>query len=130
VWADKLGEADLFSAMRSGKFYASTGVSVESYTVTDTEIRIKLPVAPGVKYTVEFVGPRIGDPSGEPSILGWQDTPSEASYSFDGTELYVRPRVISSEACTGLQAGVAAEPQRAWMQPVIPGTTHWTTEGQ
>jgi len=111
VRAQELSVPALIAAMNRGDFYASTGVTIESYDVTTTGIRIRLndsthdlgwslPGANPQLYRTEFIGK-----DGKVVKVDESVTPS---YDFTGKELYVRARITSSDA------------QMAWTQPVFP----------
>ena len=51
--------------------------------------------------------------------IGHRNQPQEASYEFDGDELYVRAKVISSKLKENYFA--EGELEKAWLQPVRPG---------
>ena len=111
VRAPSLAQNELFSAMKAGDFYATTGLELLDYQVDDTGIDIALnpetrdlgwsvPGTNDQRYRTEFIG------SGG-QVLHVDDT-LDPSYVFQGDELYVRARITSSD---GL---------KAWTQPVYP----------
>ncbi|MBI1750325.1 MAG: PHP domain-containing protein [Acidobacteria bacterium] len=103
VRATDLSAAALLAAFDRGDFYSSTGVELKSYEVSDREIRIELPREIGYtapRYRTFFIGK-------DGAVLK-QDNSFAPSYQFQGTELYVRARIESSNGAI------------AWTQPVFP----------
>jgi len=110
VRATELSVKSLLEAMNRGAFYASTGVTLESYEATSSAIRIglsdrthdlgwSLPGANPEMYRTEFIGK-----DGKVLKVDESLTPS---YQFTGQELYVRARITNSDG------------QMAWTQPVF-----------
>jgi len=60
VRAESLDAESLITAMESGDFYASTGVTVRSVVVSDAAYEINIEPEEGVIYTTEFIGTREG----------------------------------------------------------------------
>lgn len=97
----------VMAAMRSGRFYASTGIALARYTTDKEGISIQIqqstewaPVLPpSAHYTTRFIGAK-GEVLAEVSGL----TPR---YRFKGTEQYVRAAIMDSDG------------RRAWTQPVF-----------
>jgi len=101
VRADRLAPHAIVEAIDRGDFYASTGVELTQYQVTDEAITIRIKPRADSKYRVQFIG-RNG------AILG-EEMSSPAVYSFKGDELYVRAKVLESNG------------RIAWTQPVWKG---------
>jgi len=85
--------------MERGDFYASTGVELTDYQVTDKAMTVTVKATTFSKYRVQCIGK-----SGK---LLAEVTESPATYSFRGDEGYVRARVVESNG------------QFAWCQPVM-----------
>jgi hypothetical protein len=111
VRATELTVKALIEAMNRGEFYATTGVTLESYEATSNGIRIglsdrtrdlgwSLPGANPQLYRTEFIGK-------EGKVLKVDESLSP-SFDFTGKELYVRARITNSDG------------QVAWTQPVFP----------
>ena len=96
--AERLAPRAIVDALERGDFYASTGVELSDYQVTDRAITITIKTDPYSKYRVQFIG-RNG------AMLG-ESTGSPAVYEFKGDEPYVRAKVIESNG------------KLAWTQPV------------
>jgi hypothetical protein len=98
VRADTLTEAAILRALHRGEFYATNGVMLRGYDVSEGEMRIEVAAAGDTRYLTEFIG------------LGGRVLASvpgaSARYRFTGTEGYVRARVTDSRGA------------RAWLQPV------------
>lgn len=106
VRAQHLSAGDIERAIRSGDFYASTGVTLKDYQATDTGITITIENdGPFLRKTrTEFIGK-------DGAVL--KDTTSNpAFYAFTGQEMYVRARIMDSNG------------GRAWTQPVFVHDKH------
>jgi hypothetical protein len=98
--AGELSRAALREAFEAGRFYASTGVELADYRVTDESIEIAVAPWSNEHATVEFIGRDGG--------LLARETGLSATYRFRGDELYVRARVADTTGCF------------AFTQPVFP----------
>jgi hypothetical protein len=101
VRAERLEARALLSAMERGDFYASTGVVLADYQVTPTSMTVKVAATSFAKYRIQFIG-RGGQVLRDVGA-------TEATYTFTGTEGYVRAKVFESNG------------QVAWCQPVMIG---------
>jgi hypothetical protein len=101
VRAARLGAAELLDAMERGDFYASTGVELEDYQVTERGVTVTVKQRAFAKYRILFIG-RGG------RVLK-EATASPASYAMTGGEGYVRVKVVESNG------------QVAWTQPALVG---------
>ncbi|HET9362839.1 MAG TPA: CehA/McbA family metallohydrolase [Vicinamibacterales bacterium] len=99
VRAPRLAPGALTAALERGDFYASTGVVLDEVTPTEKSLAVKVRTAGDSKYRVQFIG-RGGQ------LLSEVSEPS-ASYTFKGTEGYVRAKVLESNG------------RVAWVQPVV-----------
>jgi hypothetical protein len=103
VRAPELTAEAILAALERGDFYASTGVELKSYEVSDKGIQIELPENPSrtaPRYRTYFIGAR--------GRILKRDDSLRPSYKFRGNERYVRVRVESSNGTF------------AWTQPVFP----------
>ena len=112
VKATHLSAESIIKAMENGNFYASTGVKVKSIEIGQTSYRIEITPEDGATFTTQFVGTTKKD------ILNLEDFDSQkenskndsligkvlavkqgvkVQYDFNGDELYVRAKVISSK---------------------------------
>jgi hypothetical protein len=101
VRSQHLTAQDISGAIKSGDFYASTGVTLKDYQATDGGITITIQNdGPFLRRTrTQFIGV-------DGAVL--KDTTSNpATYSFTGQEVYVRARIVDSNG------------NRAWTQPVF-----------
>jgi hypothetical protein len=137
VLAEKLSPEHLIDAMEAGQFYASSGVSLEKVVSSSKGLEVTVLPEKDVTYTIEFLGTRQGanlegrpvlDKDGKPirttqvyseeigkvlkTISG-----NKASYEFQGDELYIRARVISSRKHPN--PSEPGEMERAWTQPAL-----------
>lgn len=136
VLADELSADSLIDALEAGRFYASSGVSLERVASSRQSLAVQVDAESGVDYTVEFIGTRQGfdrvseavvDEDGNELHVTRQYSSevgevfqtfegTEAVYEFTGDELYVRARITSSrEHPNPAEPG---EKERAWSQPV------------
>jgi hypothetical protein len=99
VRAPRLEAGALTAALERGDFYASTGVVLDEVTPTEMSLAVKVRAEVTSKYRVQFIG-RGGQ------VLSEVNEPS-ASYTFKGTEGYVRVKVLESNG------------RIAWVQPVV-----------
>jgi len=100
VNADTLSEESILRALEQGSFYATTGVLLESYTVSNAQIEVVISPTKYGKYTTEFIGYR-------GNVLK-KDISLNPRYTFTGDEKYVRVCIMDSNG------------KMAWLQP-IPG---------
>ncbi len=136
VLAKELTAETLIDSLESGRFYASTGVSLRRVEASDEAITVEVEPVDGETYTIEFIGTRVGyDPTSHPvedeegkemratrhysadigeTLATIQGT--EGTYRFTGDEIYVRARVTSSAEHPS--ASEPGELQRAWTQPI------------
>ena len=99
VRAERLAPRLIVDALERGDFYASTGVELSDYNVTDKAITITIKQQESNKYRIQFIG-RNG------RLLS-EATSSPATYTFTGDERYVRAKILESNG------------RVAWTQPVI-----------
>ena len=138
VRAAKLEPVSLISAMESGNFYSSTGVTLKELTQTKKEIAISVALEKGISYTIQFIGTRKGyDPKNEPYTLAsgaklrvthrYSDDIGQvlatikgprAVYRLKGDEIFVRAKIISSKLQKNAITPNANE--MAWTQPITP----------
>ena len=137
VLAEELAPAALIEAIERGRFYASSGVTLERVVSNDRGLDVEVKPDRGETYTIEFIGTRRGyDPASEP-VLDKNGKPLEAtrrysddigrvlktvegtkaSYEFTPNDLYVRARVTSSRKHPN--PSEIGEFERAWVQPVL-----------
>jgi hypothetical protein len=125
----------LIEALEAGRFYASSGVSLDRIESNTDGLKLAVHAEPGVTYQIDFVGTRRGfDPKSEPVVdKDGKELPvtrkysadigrvlksvdgTAAEYQFTGDELYVRARITSSRRHPN-----PSEPgdyEQAWVQP-------------
>ncbi len=131
VRAHYLTPEHLILAMKRAEFYASSGVVLEevNYDAKSKTLALVIPAIPGVQFTTEFVAtlkPTNSNDSQSNSLPAAEQigqvvastTSLTPSYTFTGSELYVRARVISSAEHP--DPSLANQRQQAWTQPVVP----------
>lgn len=96
VRAAELTERAVLDSLEKGRFYVSTGVTLESYTVSSREISMKIKEAGDSQFTTWFIG-RDG------KILK-TDYSIEPAYSLSGQEdeAYIRVKIQNSNGKTAL----------------------------
>jgi hypothetical protein len=99
VRAARLDKDGLLEALERGDFYASTGVELADYQVTDRAMTVIVKPDASAKYRVQFIG--------KGGRLLREETTSTATYTFAGAEGYVRAKVVESNG------------RIAWLQPVV-----------
>ncbi len=100
VRAPALTKADILENFRMGNFYATTGVLLDDYRVSGDTVLVKSQNG----NTITFIG------KGGATLCSF--TGSQAAYTIDGYELYVRAKITNT-------AG-----KMAWTQPVFVNTVH------
>jgi hypothetical protein len=105
VRAEGLTPKAIVAAMERGEFYASTGVELEDYQVTDKAIVIRIKEEPSSKYRVQFIGKGENPYKGGRLLKEVISIP--AAYEIRGDEGYVRAKIIESNG------------KIAWTQPVM-----------
>lgn len=138
VRTERLAADDIVAALRSGDFYASTGVTIREEHRDDRRFRIVIDAQPGVTYRTYFIGTRYATPlDGTPVIGSDGDTVRttlrydpgvgevlaevegpRAEYAFRGDERYVRAKVVASSPHIDPTTGDVLGRQTAWLQPV------------
>ena len=101
VRADTLTADAILGGIRRGDFYASTGVTLDSLTMSHSEIRVAIRQREQARYLTEFVG------SGGRVLASARG--AQAVYVIKGNEGYVRARITDSNG------------MRAWTQAVRVG---------
>ncbi len=99
VRAERLAARPILDALERGDFYASTGVELSDYQVTDKSITIAIKEKESSKYRVQFIGKN--------GRVLKEAASSPASYAFAGGEGYVRAKVLESNG------------RLAWTQPIV-----------
>lgn len=101
VRADRLTPEAIVAALDRGDFYASTGVTLADYQVTNTGMTVTVRPFGRSKYRVIF--------SGKDGRILKEVTTNPAVYEFQGDEMYVRAKVLDSNGYV------------AWTQPAMVG---------
>ena len=112
VKATHLSAESIIKAMESGGFYASTGVKIKSIEIGQTFYRIEIEPEGETSFITQFIGTikkdiptledfdsRKGTPKND-SLIGRDLAVKhgvKVQYDFNGVELYVRAKVISSK---------------------------------
>lgn len=143
VLAEKLDADTITKAMKEGLFYSTSGVLLNSVEANDAEYRVVMEPLEGVTYTTQFIGTRQGFDTRVTPVLDAEGNPmpnfnhlyddsigvvlkevagDAATYAYEGNELYVRAKIISSKAKENPFA--AGDFETAWTQPhVLAGQT-------
>lgn len=138
VLADTLSPDALVEALEAGRFYSSSGVTLESVLVENGRLAVSVSPEAGVTYRIDFIGTRTNfddqsqpahqDPAHADDVtrsysddIGMVLKSAEgiaADYELDGTEIYVRAVVTSSKLHPN--PSERGEFERAWIQPIVP----------
>ena len=137
VLADTLKPEALVKALEAGRFYSSSGVTLNEIQHTATGMKVSIAAEESVSYRIDFIGtrtpfddtanPASDDPAKAESLTQVYSSDvgkvlksvegTEGSYEYDGTELYVRALITSSRLHPNpVQVGNF---ERAWVQPVV-----------
>jgi hypothetical protein len=136
VLSPELTAESLLSAIEAGRFYATSGVSLQEVVSGTEGLDLAVDPEPGVAYTIDFIGTRRGfnhksepvkDTAGrelrvtrhysdEIGAVFKTVHGTQASYRFGRDDLYVRARVTSTKKHPN--PSELGEFQRAWVQPV------------
>lgn len=138
VLASTLTPDALVDALEAGRFYSSTGVTLNSISVADGQLSVSVAPQEGASYRIDFIGTKKGfDDTTKPAAddekvaagltriysndvgkVLYSSAGTEASYRFAGDELYVRAVVTSSQKHPN--PSEPGEFQKAWVQPIRP----------
>jgi hypothetical protein len=99
VRASRLDPREIMASMEAGRFYASSGVELDSISVTSRDMKIAIRQRGDFKFTTEFIGK-------DGTVLKSTGL-NPATYHMNGSESYVRARVTNSGG------------EKAWIQPVF-----------
>ncbi len=115
VLADTLSPEALIEAMEAGRFYASTGVTLDQVTFSNDRLSVKVKEEEGVFYSISFAGCRKGETV--PEVFETVSA-TEAEFSLTPDILFVRAKVTSSQLHPNPIEELVYE--MAWTQPLIP----------
>jgi hypothetical protein len=118
VQAESLDANDIVSALKSGDFYASSGVTLTAVENTNKSLSVAIDAQKDAVYTTQFIGTLRVHGEDEIGVVLAETTSNPAVYSFTGEELYVRAQVISSKDHPNPYA--KGDKETAWVQPVLP----------
>ena len=99
VRASSLDAREIMNSMEAGRFYASSGVVLDSISVTAQHLTVSISARGDFKFTTEFIG--------RGGVVLKKTGANPATYQLKGTEAYVRARVTNSGG------------EKAWVQPVF-----------
>ncbi len=138
VLAPALDADTLVRAIEAGDFYSTSGVSLDTISANDESYTVAMKQETGVTYTTQFIGTREGfDPRATPildaegklvpershsyddriGVVLKETTENPATYAYDGKEMYVRAKIISSRKQENpFKPG---DFETAWTQPYI-----------
>jgi hypothetical protein len=139
VESQYLSPEHLVRAIKAGRFYASSGVSLAGfgYDPATKEYKVEIAAEDGAEYTTQFIGTLVdADTSSQPPGVDKEGKPIRASrkysgevgkvlatvkgakpsYQLTGQELYVRATVTSSKPAR--DPVFKGQHQQAWVQPV------------
>jgi hypothetical protein len=99
VQAPQLSMDAILEAIEAGRFYASTGVELETMSRTSDSLRVSVKQRGNTKYTTRYIGK-------DGKVLA-SSYDLESSYTLRPGDAYVRATVLGSDGTT------------AWVQPVM-----------
>ena len=99
IRAPRLEARALLAALEQGDFYASNGVDLTDVSTTATSMMVAVRPQGDFKYRIRFIG--------KGGAILHESIEPTATYTFTGTEGYVRAKVIDSMG------------RAAWVQPVF-----------
>ncbi|QDS97935.1 CehA/McbA family metallohydrolase domain-containing protein [Adhaeretor mobilis] len=137
VLSEELTAETLIESLEAGRFYASSGVTLQRVETTEKTFAVEVDAVEGENYTIDFIGTRMGyDAASKPVVDAegkeihathkYSDEVGEtlasiegtsAEYEFHGDEIYVRARVTSSKLHSN--PSEIGDFEQAWCQPVI-----------
>lgn len=135
VRAAALTPEAIVDAMERGAFYGSSGVTIGEIVVDEESLALDIEPEVGVTYRTEFIGTREGYDTTKEAI-DLEDGATSFRYStdigrvlaevegahpryvFQGDEIYVRAKVVSSKVKENPYR--EGEYESAWVQPVLP----------
>ncbi len=97
----ELSRSAILDALRTGNFYASTGVELSDLQADSKQLTVNIKEQANSKYTVQFIG--------KGGRLLQQSISNPATYNITGNEGYVRAKILESNG------------KIAWTQPVFVG---------
>jgi hypothetical protein len=103
VRAAKRDQASILAALRSGNFYASTGVELDDFGQEGSRLVVRVKEKNRARYLIEFLG-------AEGRVLSTSQA-TTAQYTVLGHESYVRVRITDSNG------------RKAWTQPFFPAAS-------
>jgi hypothetical protein len=136
VLSSALTPAALIEALEAGRFYSTSGVTLEKVVSGPSGLEVEVQPEPGVTYKIEFIGTKrdydrtsqpVVNADGEPirATLRYSDElgqvfktveGTQAAYQFADDDVYVRAIVTSSKPHPN--PSEVGEYERAWAQPV------------
>lgn len=122
VGAEKLEGDALVTAMLAGRFYASTGVTLDAIRHDPAKRSLTLEITPveGVVFSTAFIGTRKGyDAAAEKTGIGEVFATIEgttATFTYPEDALYVRATVTSTRKHPN--PSYEGQKEQAWIQPV------------
>lgn len=136
VRASALTADALIAAMEAGDFYGSTGVVIDDVQVGSGSMGLMIAAEEGVTYRTEFIGTRAQHDTTSVAVVVEDENVTRRYseevgevfaivegpapvFTFEGDELYVRAKVISSKPKENPYH--EGETEAAWTQPVVVG---------
>ena len=107
----------IINAMRAGRFYSSSGITLKHITTDAKTYTIEVHPEPDTTYTTQFIGTRAHNPT-DIGVVFYETTANPATYQFTGHELYVRAQIVSSKLHPNPYA--KGDHETAWTQPIVP----------
>ena len=136
VNSESLEPNSIVKEIQHGNFYASTGVEIDNFFVSNDEIKIEINKKNNEEFTTQFIGTRVNfdrktinnNNTGHSSLFSdlsysndigkilHETKENPAIYRFEGDEIYVRAKVISNK--DHHNKSTVNDFKTAWLQPI------------
>ncbi|GAB3986019.1 hypothetical protein GCM10028807_02530 [Spirosoma daeguense] len=113
VNAPELTPRALVESMESGRFYASSGVTLKQLPQVGNSLVVRVKTEPNVTYKIQFFGVRKGKVQGE---LLREVSDTSATYTLADDVLLARARIVSNKP--KFNPFMPGDVETAWTQPI------------
>ena len=113
VNAPSLDPEELVKAMEAGKFYASSGVTLEKLSTKRGRLSVTIKAEAGVSYQIKYIGVKKGN--NKPQVF-FETSDISSSYKLKKEDLYVRATILSSKP--HWRPHRKGDTEAAWIQPL------------
>ncbi len=117
VYTDTLSPEKIVEAMEAGDFYASTGVTLKDIAFDGKTLSVAVEPEENIGYKTQFFGSRETGEGIETGVFFDEVTGTEAEYTLQEGDMFVRAKVISSKPKDNPYE--EGDMEVAWVQPVV-----------